>query len=868
MFDKMPRGKLIGEKLQVFDEMPESDYTQKKGVHLGHVPPPPPPPVVWTPSIFAQHLPLSLRHFSRGGYGTLLRKYGMNANNVIDASIVDVSGFAKCFWQMVQREFEHAGRPPIVRWDVMKRRLKEKCIPPYYIHELMDHWHNLRQTSIVFDYMSRFEDIQLNCEVHDTSWRLVSKFTSGLRSDLKHEVLLYSPETLVDAFHKALEIEKFHRLPNSVNQKVSTTRPQGVDLTQGIDPDDVSSLELDQIVDPIEQIASGDEFLISSMTLPRVSLSYIASLPPLSILRHGSAQVSSTSFSSTVAKFVNLSLMEVVSSVVPKGEFHLSSESEEALSPDILKMVSKFQDITLEELLDELPRMQRDEMQMQVEFLLQKGHIQLSRNPCASLLSSPLRKMGLGECVLIVEPRSWSSIGDEWKTSFKTPDRLFEWLVMPFGLSNAPVDTEKVAANTAWPEPKLIFEACSFHVFEIACDAFGICIGANLSQQVHPIPYFSEKLNDVKHRYCTYDCEFYTIVQSLRHWHYNLLPQEFVLYSDHTVLRFLWSQKNRSSRHAKWVEFLQEYTFVLKHCAGVEKKAADALSHVIIVLNSMITHVIDFDRLPDAYPTCLDFGVIFSEIQDGPHIAHTNFVIWDGYLSEALNCVADRFYWPSLRRDVGRIVSQCCACQLSKTRKQNIGLYTPLSIPYKPWNDLSMDFELGLPKTAWGHDSIFVIVDRFSNIACFIPCSKSSDARHVAKLLFKEIFRSTDKSPFKIVIGYSPHSPIDPISLPIDFYADIKQKIPMHTVDYKLAADVHRRHVELNVDYYVIDLTLYRDTFEPQSLSTGTGSHDTTPFSTIIPRLPPLSPPPQDVVDDILDAEVVVSSSGGFQLFS
>lgn len=98
--------------------------------------------------------------------------------------------------------------------------------------------------------------------------------------------------------------------------------------------------------------------------------------------------------------------------------------------------------------------------------------------------------------------------------------------------------------------------------------------------------------------------------------------------------------------------------------------------------------------------------------------------------------LGDRYFWPSLRKDVYRFVDRCMKCQTSKGHSQNTGLYSPLPVPERPWVDLSMDFSVGLPVTVRRHDLIMVAVDRFSKMSHFIPCQRTTDATMAAKLFF------------------------------------------------------------------------------------------------------------------------------------
>jgi hypothetical protein len=81
-----------------------------------------------------------------------------------------------------------------------------------------------------------------------------------------------------------------------------------------------------------------------------------------------------------------------------------------------------------------------------------------------------------------------------------------------------------------------------------------------------------------------------------------------------------------------------------------------------------------------------------------------------------------RYWWYVMKRDIAEYVSLCDTCQRVKAEHQMpAGLLQPLKILEWKWEEIGMDFIVGLPRTQAGYDSIWVIVDRLTKVAHFIP---------------------------------------------------------------------------------------------------------------------------------------------------
>ncbi|GJU20385.1 putative CCCH-type zinc finger family protein [Tanacetum coccineum] len=264
---------------------------------------------------------------------------------------------------------------------------------------------------------------------------------------------------------------------------------------------------------------------------------------------------------------------------------------------------------------------ERKELHRQVEELVSKGHVRESMSPCAvPALLTPKKDGTWRMCVDsrvinkitvryrfpiprlddLLDQISGATIftkldlksgyyqirlrpGDEWKTAFKTRKGLYEWLVMPFGLSNAPryvvsgdgihVDESKVAVVQEWPTLTTITEVRSFH----GLASFYRRFFPNFSSIIAPLTdcmkgksfvWMKEAklaFQVVKEKLTTTPIlilpdftkvfELHTdaskvaiggvlsqVVQAVKHWRHYLFQKEFVLFIDHDSLRYIRTQ--------------------------------------------------------------------------------------------------------------------------------------------------------------------------------------------------------------------------------------------------------------------------------------------------------------------------------------
>eukprot|EP00253_Pinus_taeda_P010631 PITA_10631 len=352
------------------------------------------------------------------------------------------------------------------------------------------------------------------------------------------------------------------------------------------------------------------------------------------------------------------------------------------------------------------------------------------------------------------------------------------------------VDPEKIKAIMDWPIPKAVTDVRSFmglagyyrrFVEGFSKVAFPITSLQKKGKLFHWTPNCQKSFEQLKHLLTT--APVLSIADPNKDyvmWRHYLMGRKFLLHTDHHSLTNYFSQPTLNARQARWVDFLSGFDFDIKHLQGKENKVADALSRKVQSLYEIsisgwkspfleiIKEIADQDteyqqlklqiqkyaredsqqeyELDDAgriyYKKRLyvpNQSKIKNLIMDEFHVSH--YASHPGY-QKMITAIRKEYFWPGMKKSIVKYLSQCLECQQIKAEHQHpAGLLQPLPVPEWKWEVISMDFITGLPKTKRNNDSIFVVVDKLSKAAHFIPVQSTYRAAQIAHIFMQNIFR-------------------------------------------------------------------------------------------------------------------------------
>ncbi|GJT97870.1 putative reverse transcriptase domain-containing protein [Tanacetum coccineum] len=208
--------------------------------------------------------------------------------------------------------------------------------------------------------------------------------------------------------------------------------------------------------------------------------------------------------------------------------------------------------------------------------------------------------------------------------------------------------------------------------FVVYCDASHKGLGAVLMQREKVIAYASCQLKVHEKNYTTHDLELGAVVFALKMWRHYLYDTKCVVFTDHKSLQHILDQKELNMRQRRWLELLSDYDCEIRYHPRKANVVADALSR-----KERNKPLRDLRRL---------------------------------------------YWWPNMKEKIATYVSKYITCAKVKIEYQKpSGLLVQPEIPQWKWENITIDFVTKLPKTVAGQDTIWVIVDRLTKSAHFLP---------------------------------------------------------------------------------------------------------------------------------------------------
>ncbi|KAA0033327.1 pol protein [Cucumis melo var. makuwa] len=261
--------------------------------------------------------------------------------------------------------------------------------------------------------------------------------------------------------------------------------------------------------------------------------------------------------------------------------------------------------------------------------------------------------------------------------------------------------------------------------FVVYSDASKKGLGCILMQQGKVVAYASRQLKSHEQNYPTHDLELAAVVFALKIWRHYLYGEKIQIFTDHKSLKYFFTQKELNMRQRRWLELVKDYDCEILYHSGKANVVADALCRKVAHSAALITKQAPLLRDFERAEITVSVGEVTSQLGQGEDFSISSD---HGLTFEGCLCVPeDSAVKEELLKEAHSSPftmhpgSTKLYQDLRHLGRGQQGYLQPLSVPGWKWESVSMDFITGLPKTLNDCTVIWVVVDRLTKSAHFVP---------------------------------------------------------------------------------------------------------------------------------------------------